>query len=149
MRDLGRELDPKTARPPEHQFVEHGGEERLTLRADNLGDLLAEAGRAHARLQGAADTSPRKAPWRLLKVDAPGPAALLVEWFNELIFQAEHQHWVPTEFRVENATPTSLTMWARGPTRAWEPSRVKAATWHGLEFHPGDGACEAQLVLDV
>jgi SHS2 domain-containing protein len=144
------EAGPQGAtRPPEHQFIEHGGEERLVLRAGSLGDLLAEAGRAHASLQDAMAEPSLDLPWRRLEVHAPNPAALLIEWFNELIFQAEQQHWVPTEFRVEQATPGSLSIWARGPQRHDAPSRIKAATWHGLELHERAGTLEAQLVLDV
>lgn len=134
---------------PEHQFAEHTGEERLLIRSPTLGNLFAEAGRALAELQGVSAPAPVDAPWRVIDITGTDPACLLADWLNELIFRAEHERWVPSEFRAEIATRNRLRMQARGPILPIAPSQVKAATYHELKFACHDGTYEAQVVLDV
>ena len=134
---------------PEHEFAEHTGEERLVIRSPTLGSLFAEAGRALAELEGVSGPPASDAPCRVIEVTATDQASLLVEWLNELIFLAEHERWVPTEFQAELATQTKLRMRARGRVLPEAPSQVKAATHHDLKVDSHDGAFEAQVVLDV
>jgi SHS2 domain-containing protein len=134
---------------PHHAFVEHTGEERLLVHSPTLAGLFTQSGRALAELQGVTTTVPDDAQWRPVEVTATDSAGLLVEWLNELIFLAEHERWVPVEFRVDLITPTRLRVWGRGPTVPVAPSRVKAATRHGLEVVRHDAGYRGEVVLDV
>ena len=134
---------------PEHEFGEHRGEERLIVRAATLGEALVEAARALAELQGVRGPVTDRSPWRTIEVTAADRASLLIEWLNELIFLAEGQHWVPTKFVVEVALPTRFRARAQGVVLAMAPSRIKAATWHGLRFDSHNGMLKAEVVLDV
>ena len=134
---------------PHHAFVEHTGEERLLVHSPTLAGLYAESARALAQLQGVTDSTPAEAEWRPVEVRAADSAALLVEWLNELIFLAEHERWVPMEFRVELLTPTRLRVWGRGPTLSAPVCRVKAATRHGLQVARHDAGFRGEVVFDV
>jgi SHS2 domain-containing protein len=131
------------------QLLEHTAEVRLRVRAPTFGELAAEAGRALARLQLGREPPPGEGPWRRLAVRAPDREAVLVDWLNELVFLAEAERWVATEFAVEAATDRELRVRARGVAVDEAPARVKAATFHGLTVASVPGGVEADVVLDV
>jgi SHS2 domain-containing protein len=133
-----------------HEVEEHTSELQLRLEAGSLPDLLAEAGRALARLQlGESEEEERNGSWREIEVSASDPAALLVEWLNELIYLAETERWVATEFRFAEADERSLRVRARGVPVASPRGLVKAATLHGLRVAPVPGGYEGEVILDV
>jgi protein archease len=134
---------------PPVELVEHPGEVRLRLRAASLGDLAGVAGRALAELELGRTPGPAQGPWREVVVAGRDPEAVLVHWLNELIYLAETDRWVGVEFTVDRATETELRMRARGVAVDEAPSRVKAATFHGLRITGVAGGVEAEVVLDV
>lgn len=134
---------------PAHHLLEHTGEVVLRIRARDWGDFLAEAGRALGKLElGSADGRPTGS-WKRLEVTAPDREALLVEWLNELLFHAESERWIPTEFEVVTASPTQAVFRARGVEVEETPGFVKAATYHGLAVREIDGILEGDVLLDV
>jgi SHS2 domain-containing protein len=131
------------------ELVEHPGEVRLRLRAASLGDLASVAGRALAELELGQEPGPAQGPWREVVVAGRDREAVLVHWLNELIYLAETDRWVGVEFAVDGATDTELRMRVRGVAVDEAPSRVKAATFHGLRIVFVAGGVEAEVVLDV
>jgi len=131
------------------KIIEHPGEVRLRLRAPALGDLAAVAGRALAELELGRVPGPGAGAWRDVTVQGQDPEALLVNWLNELIYLGETERWVAVEFTVDGMTETELRMRARGIPVDEAPSRVKAATFHGLRIASVADGIEADLVLDV
>jgi SHS2 domain-containing protein len=132
-----------------HEIAEHTSELRIRLLAGSLGELLAEAGRALAEIQlrGAA---PRVGgEWRRLELSAPDRAGLLAEWLNELIYLAEAERWVATEFAVDRAGDRSVSALVRGIVVERAPGLVKAATLHGLRVDEVPGGVAGEVVLDV
>jgi SHS2 domain-containing protein len=111
--------------------------------------LAAAAGRALAELQLRREPVAAPDAWREITVGGRDREALLVNWLNELIYLAETERWVGTEFAPARATGTELTMRAKGITVNPTPSQVKAATFHGLRIATAAGGVEADLVLDV
>jgi SHS2 domain-containing protein len=130
-------------------FLEHIGEVRLRVQAGSLTELLAEAGRALADLLlrgGPAQTGSR---WRHIEVRSADREALLVDWLNELIYQAETTREVPAEFEVLEATATRVRARVRGVAVDQPPALVKAATLHGARVEVVAGGLEADVVLDI
>lgn len=134
---------------PSLEVLEHPGEVRLRLRAATPGDLAVVAGRALAELELGRAPGPAEGPWRQIVVQGRDREALLVHWLNELIYLAEADRWVAVEFAVEAATETELRLRAGGIVVDEAPSRVKAATFHGLRIAPVSDGVEADVVLDV
>jgi len=135
--------------PASHELIDHTSEVQLRLRADSLGGLLAEAGRALAGLQfrgaeAGTTTGPRR-----LHVSAADRESLLVDWLNELIFLAETERWVATEFEIERADAESVVARVSGVELGRISGLVKAATMHGLRVAEVDGCWEGEVVLDV
>jgi SHS2 domain-containing protein len=140
--------------PPSHEVVDHTSEIRLRIRAGSLAELLAEAGRALARLELRGGRAVATGDWRPLTVSAADRAALLVAWLNELVFLAEAERWVPIDFEIGRAEESSAgesAVWARarGMSVDRSPGLVKAATLHGLRVDAIPGGLEGEVVLDV
>jgi SHS2 domain-containing protein len=114
-----------------------------------LEDLLAEAGRALAALQLGDRAGPASGPWREIEVSSPDRASLLADWLNELVFLAETEHWVATEFDVAPTDGRSVRARVRGLEVERVPGLVKAATLHGLRLEEMAGGWEGEVILDV
>lgn len=131
------------------ELLEHTAEVKLRVRGPSFGALAAEAGRALARLELGREPPPPERVYRELDIRSPDRDALLVDWLNELIWLAETERWVATEFDVHVATDTVLLVRVRGVSLHEAPARVKAATFHGLRVSPVADGLEAEVVFDV
>lgn len=147
-----RSSRPRSAADPgtgSYELLGHTAEVRVRLRGPDLPALAVQAGRALAELELGRRPARAGGRWREIDVTAPDPAALLVDWLNELIFLAETERWVATEFRAAGMDGATLCLRARGVRVARAPARVKAATHHGLAVRPAPGGLEAEVILDV
>lgn len=134
---------------PSHRFLSHTGEVRLHLRAQSLADLLAEAGRALGALL-LRETNPVPVEtWREVSVRASDREGLLVDWLNELIYRAETDLEIATEFDIRQINDTRVEARIRGVRVATPPALVKAATYHGVRIAPAAKGLEADVLLDV
>ena len=132
-----------------HEVLEHVGELELRVRAPDLPGLLREAGVALAAelLRGQAGRPDDGVV--LLEVEAADRAALLVDWLNELVYRADAEGRVLTDFDFEHVDEHGLRCRARG-VRAAACVPVKAATFHGLAVETdADGALQARVILDI
>ena len=131
------------------ELLEHTAEVKLRVRAPSFSALAAEAGRAVARLELGREPPPPDGSYRELDVRSRDREALLVDWLNELVFLAETERWVATEFDVHSVTDTALQARVRGVPVDEAPARIKAATFHGLEIRTVPGGLEAEIIFDV
>lgn len=147
-----------------HELLDHTSEIVVRLHAPSFPELIAEAARAFTGLVPK-DAELRDAPdVRELTLEGPDPAALLVDWMNELVFLGEAERWIPTEISVleeaDGATGLDVTtdagpatsvvrVRARGAILAQPFVFVKAATLHGVEVRRGPDGIEAEVTLDV
>jgi SHS2 domain-containing protein len=132
-----------------HEIIDHASELRLRIRAASMSELLAEAGRALAKIQLRQSGGAPAPKWRDIEVLASDRAALLAEWLNELIFLGETEAWVPVQFEIARATDTSARARASGMSLDRVPGLVKAATLHGLRVDEIPGGLEGEVILDV
>ncbi|MEX2473436.1 MAG: archease [Gemmatimonadota bacterium] len=141
-----------------HEFLDHTSEIVVRLHAPSFPELLAEASRAFAALVPA-DAERRDAPdVRELTLEGADPAAMLVDWMNELVFLAESECWIPTEIsareeRDAGTSPSSelsvVRVRARGQILQQPFVFVKAATLHGVDVRGSPERIEAEVTLDV
>lgn len=134
---------------PSHRFVDHTSEIGLQVRAASFSELLAEAGRGLARLLLREIPAEPAGEAREIEVSAHDREALLVDWLNELLFEAEVRLWVPLEFEVLEVSDTYIRARARGAAVDIPPSIVKAATFHALQVLETAEGFEAEVILDV
>jgi SHS2 domain-containing protein len=132
-----------------HEFTDHTSELALRIEATSWSDLIAEAVRAVGaelvREGGEAGATPR----RVVEVTAADREALLVDLINELIYLAEVERWAPTDPRVTEAGDRSARVECGGVALAGPPSRIKAATFHGLAVRSTGPTVTAEVILDV
>jgi SHS2 domain-containing protein len=143
-----------------HRFEDHTGEVQLRIRADTLPEIYREAARAVAQLLlNAVPAPPADAPAVVVELEARDPAALLVDWVNELIFRTEVERTVFTEVEpvVTEAAAASeakaagwrLLATLRGLRDPPLAGQVKAATLHQARVDRTSGGYQANLILDV
>ena len=128
-------------RGAEHELLAHTAEVRLRIRAPDFPALAA--------LELGGDVPGATGEARQIVLRAADQGALLVDWLNELIYLAETERWVAAEFAPEEGGALELRMRVRGASVEIAPSRVKAATHHGLEVRTTPGGVEAEVVFDV
>lgn len=138
-----------TSSAPTHRFVDHTSEIGLRVQAATFPEMLAEAGRGLARLLLRERPGEAAGEAREIEVSSHDREALLVDWLNELLFEAEVRFWIPVEFEVLEASDTHIRARVRGATVEVPPSIVKAATFHGLEVLETPEGLEAEVILDV
>jgi SHS2 domain-containing protein len=143
-----------------HRFEDHTGEVQLHIRADTLPEIYREAARAVAQLLlNAVPAPPADAPAVVVELEARDPAALLVDWVNELIFRTEVERTVFTEV---DPVVTEVPPGSEAKTAGWHllatlrglpdpplAGQVKAATLHQARVDRTSGGYQANLILDV
>lgn len=140
-------VPPATA---SHVFEEHTGELRLRIDAATLAELFAEAGRALALLAcGDQPLPPPEGEAERVSLSSHDRAALLVDWLNELVFRAEAEDKVFSEFRFARLADRDLDARIRGAHVPEMRTLVKAATLHDLELTEDPDGASATVVLDV
>src|SRR5438067_782294 len=123
-----------------HELREHIGELEIAASAPTLSELFVEVARALAGVMSkGASGIEQQAQEEAIELEAPDRDALLVDWLNELIFQAETKKLVFTEFAID-ASERKLRARVKGSPAREMRTDVKAATFHGLSItEGGDG----------
>lgn len=134
---------------PSHRFVDHTSEVGLEVRAGSFGELLAESARGLASLLLREVSAEASGGTREFEVSSHDREALLVDWLNELLFEAEVRLWIPLEFEILDVSDTRVRARARGVEVDLAPSIVKAATFHGLQVRETADGFEAEVIFDV
>lgn len=137
------------ATAPSHRFVDHTSEVGLEVRAGSFGELLAESARGLASLLLREVSAEASGETREFEVSSHDREALLVDWLNELLFEAEVRLWIPLEFEMLEVEDTRVRARARGFEVEVAPSIVKAATFHGLQVRETADGFEAEVIFDV
>ncbi len=83
-----------------------------------------------------------------IKIDAPDPPALLVDWLSELLYRATSEYHAYVRFRVHELGETMLK--ATADTVAAEAIEdIKAVTHHELSIRENEHGWEATVVFDI
>lgn len=136
-------------RPAGHELVDHTSEVVVRLRAPSFSELVEEAAYAFLDLVPDRLRGPEEAEWKEIRVRGSDHGALLVNWLNELVFQAEVEQWVPVEIQVDRDEGSELRIRARGLHLDAPFVLVKAATLHDLDLRQDPSGFEGEVTLDV
>lgn len=132
---------------PYSRSEEHVGEWKVTLWADSLDDLFAEAARVVSRACGPVRGAP--GPWEQISLAAKDTTTLLADWINELLGRSEVSGRAYNEVRRMQIRDGHLEAQVRGrPVTSWR-SPIKAATYHDLSLERRDNRWRAVVLLDV
>jgi SHS2 domain-containing protein len=134
---------------PRHDFIDHTSELALRLEADDWAALLTEAVRAIAAELVREGGHAGAARARTIALEASDREALLVDLVNELIFLAETERWAPADVTPVEASEKVVRLDCPGVALAGPPSRIKAATFHGLSVRTAGAGVAAEVILDV
>ncbi len=132
---------------PYSRSEEHVGEWKVTLWADTLEELFAEAARVVSRSGGPARGA--AGHWEAVSISARDTATLLADWMNELLGRSEVEGRAYGEVRSLRIVDGRLEAEVRGrPITSWR-SPLKAATYHGLELERQGARWRAVVLCDV
>lgn len=134
------------------EVFEHTADVGLRIRAADLNELFAEAGRALFALIVENPEAIRPVTEVTFHLQGQDLEYLLFDWLNELLYCFETQHLVFKDFRVE-VTANGLTAQARGerfdPERHKPDHEVKAITYHGLRVKQEEKGWLAEVIVDI
>jgi len=136
-----------------YEVFEHTADVGLRVRASNVSDLFAEAGRALFSLLVANLDAVQPRCERTLQLQADDYEYLLFDWLNELLFQFETEHFLLVEFKV-HVKPGEINAVCRGEPVDRElhqlDHEVKAITYHGLTCRQEpSGEWFAEVIVDI
>lgn len=130
-----------------HQAEEHVGEWKLSIWADSLDEIFAEAIRVLADECGEPAGEPSE--WEEVSVRARDNATLLVDFLNEIIGRSEIEERAYFDIDRMRIRDGMLTARLRGASVKTWTSPLKAATYHGLELEQEGGRWKAIVLFDV
>ncbi|MFO0911957.1 MAG: archease [Pirellulales bacterium] len=134
------------------EIFAHTADLGLRIRASDLNELYAEAGRGLLAVivRNPQDVRPDVAIE--FQLEETQLDFLLVDWLTELLFAFESRHLLLARFEAE-LTDGRLTAKAWGEpcdeTRHQLEHEVKAVTYHGLTVRQVDGEWLAEVILDI
>ena len=139
-----------------YQYLEHTAD--LGIRA--VGETVQEAFEqgAQAMLNAIADTGAVKSTLTCqVTCSAPDIPALLIEWLNELLYQAEVHHalWQSARVNRLDQAEDKCTLEGIAVGEPFDPERhelyteVKAATYSDLSYRQEEGRHIFECVLDL
>jgi SHS2 domain-containing protein len=125
----------------------HTADWALRVWANDLPTLFIEAARGMNSLSGA-QPAPGQHLSRAFSDDAPDMESLLVLFLSELVYAAEQEHVVFTQFDIKlNGLQLDVHM-TGAPLLSLNKS-IKAVTYHNLQIRQTEAGFTVEIVFDV
>lgn len=135
-----------------YETFEHTADLGLRVRAADLQELFAEAGRGLTSMIAANLDQVRPVCEIALTVTGDKPDELLFDWLTELLYLFETRRLLTVDFEVQ-FDERGLRATARGEqaddSRHQLEHEVKAITYHGLKVEQADGGWLAEVIVDI
>ena len=139
----------QTSGRPLFEEIEHTADVALRIRGESRVQLLIHAALGLAHVMAPEYAGSEATARCRLAVTAEDAESLLVEWLNELVFQAEVQRLIFERFDFVKLEKTALEVDAEGRRFTALGRHVKAVTYHGLSLAETSHGLEATVVFDV
>jgi SHS2 domain-containing protein len=134
-----------------YEEIFHTADWCLHVWAQDLPTLFVEAARGmNALMQARPASGPGTR--RTLHLSAPDAEALLVAFLSELVFAAEQEGLIFTDFQIElseSSEDWKLTVQMDGVPLLSATKIIKAVTYHNLHIRPTARGYEVEIVFDV
>lgn len=128
--------------------VEHPADVAVNVWGSDLAELFANAAQGMAWLL-AGPESVEPTVEVTVELDALDAETLMVSWLGELLFLAEEEEVVFTDFELEEVTPTRLLGKARGRPVDEHRAHIKAVTFSEMDIRHTPRGWETKIVFDV
>jgi SHS2 domain-containing protein len=134
------------------ETFEHTADLGLRVRASDLNELFAEAGRGLTSVLIDNPDAIRPERQAVINLDGTEIDYLLFDWLNELLYRFESEHWLFAEFQVA-VNDHGLTATVCGEpltTDRHQPAHeVKAITYHHLKVERTPSDWLAEVIVDI
>ena len=135
-----------------HERFEHTADLGLRIRAANLDELFAEAGRALTATLVTDVASIRPTTRRQFDMDGDDIEYLLVDWLREVLYVFDVERLLLSKFQV-TVCKEGLTAIAQGEVfdsnRHELQHEIKAVTYHALKVQETDAGWLAEVIVDI
>lgn len=135
-----------------YEHFEHTADLGLLVRAADLNELFADAGRGLFAMIIDNPDSIQTIETVQFEIQGADRSYLLFDWLNELLYTFESRHLLLSDFQV-TATDSGLTATASGelldPSRHQLGHEVKAITYHQLRAAQTTDGWEAEVIVDI
>jgi len=108
------------------ELFDHTADLGLRVRAGTFEELLAEAGRGLLAMHVANPEAVRGVQSKTIELAADGPAYLLFDWLNELLYAFESEQLLLCEFNIELAEASGVRQHPDGPDLPPGPTHREA-----------------------
>lgn len=132
-----------------YEEVEHTADLALRIWGRDLGELLIQAAEGMFALMDCIGEGEQKPVDVSISVSAADEEILLVEWLQELLYEAEHEQAEFTDFEVRVRDCHSLDGEAYGIAPRVPQRGIKAVTYSDLAVHCDAKGCQATITFDV
>ncbi len=135
------------------EIVSHTADIAVVVRGQDMQDLFRNAARALTSVLVGDQMEIGHGVERTVNLDSTDVDALLIDWLNELVFYADAEQLVFSDFHFDDVQDGHLSVVCWG--ERLEASRnlfireVKAATYHGSHISQTDNGYTARIVFDV
>ena len=135
-----------------YETFEHTADLGLRVRAINLPELFADAGRGLTSMIVADLDEVRLVEEHRVQIDEIDRDYLIFDWLSELLYLYESKHLLLRDFDVQ-LTSSGLTAIARGEPldlqRHVVDHEVKAITYHELKLQPTADGWLLEVIVDI
>ncbi len=135
------------------EIVSHTADIAVVVRGDDMQDLFRNAARALNSVLVGDQAEVGREVEKTVNLDSTDMDALLIDWLNELLFYADAEQLVFSDFHFDDVQDGHLSVVCRGEylegSRNLFIREVKAATYHGSHISQTDNGYMARIVFDV
>jgi SHS2 domain-containing protein len=137
------------------EIFDHTADLGIRIRADELDELFADAGRGLFSLLVTNPDLVQPEEEATFRLRAGNLEELLHDWLSELLYTFYAKRLVLADFRVHVSRGAAPELTATASSEPTNPDRheigaeVKAITWHGLKVEELLDGWEAEVIVDL
>ena len=129
--------------------IEHTADKALRITGASLQELFVSAARGMTGMMVPDLSKVSAEVEKCIELEAIDAESLLVEWLSELVFWAETEMLVFTQFDIKNLTASHLQATIIGGNISELEKHIKAVTYHNLKITKTAQGMETTIVFDV
>ena len=133
-----------------YEILEHTADLRIKAQGKNLKELFSNMAYGLCEKMLGKDLGSLKSKdLRLIETHGNNLESVLVNFLNEIIFQADTNKEIYTDFQIEKLSDTHIKVTAKSTKVSEKRLGVKAATFYQLEIKKKNKKFEATVTFDI
>jgi SHS2 domain-containing protein len=134
------------------KVLEHTADLKIKAFGKSLAEIFSNMAKAMAEQQALGQQFVAGKAEEIMEIEADDLNSLLVDWLNEILYRAEVNQRIYTDFEIlelKNKPPCKIKSRNYGFYLKQKSLEIKAATYHELSIKKIDGQWEAVVIFDI